>query len=441
MNPSTMEIISTVCFGLAILHTFLVSKFEHIAHKHPEGSIAQNFWHFMGEVEVVFGMWAAIFISIYALKEGVLVTDENHQAIGGAVKYLEGLNFTEAAFVFVVMAIAGTRPIVVLAEKMIGAFTKIIFVNQKMATYKSALILGPLLGSFITEPAAMTVTALILLDYFFSDPNMSRKFKYATIGLLFVNISIGGTLTHFAAPPVLMVAGKWHWGIDYMISHIGWKAIVAILINTNVTAWIFSKELKGNLVIKEKHEAWMKPTWWMTLVSLIFLGLVIYTAHHMVFFLGIFLFFLGFAAVTTEFQDKLKLTESLLVGFFLGGLVTLGSMQSWWISPLLEQLGDLSLFYGATALTAITDNAALTYLGSLVEGLSDSKKYYLVAGAVAGGGLTVIANAPNPAGFGILKHAFGEDGINPMKLFLGALAPTIVALICLQFLPDLPLNM
>jgi len=436
-----MEIISTVCFGLAILHTFLVSKFEHIAHKHPEGSIAQNFWHFMGEVEVVFGMWAAIFISIYALKEGVLVTDENHQAIGGAVKYLEGLNFTEAAFVFVVMAIAGTRPIVVLAEKMIGAFTKIIFVNQKMATYKSALILGPLLGSFITEPAAMTVTALILLDYFFSDPNMSRKFKYATIGLLFVNISIGGTLTHFAAPPVLMVAGKWHWGIDYMISHIGWKAIVAILINTNVTAWIFSKELKGNLVIKEKHEAWMKPTWWMTLVSLIFLGLVIYTAHHMVFFLGIFLFFLGFAAVTTEFQDKLKLTESLLVGFFLGGLVTLGSMQSWWISPLLEQLGDLSLFYGATALTAITDNAALTYLGSLVEGLSDSKKYYLVAGAVAGGGLTVIANAPNPAGFGILKHAFGEDGINPMKLFLGALAPTIVALICLQFLPDLPLNM
>jgi hypothetical protein len=269
---------------------------------------------------------------------------------------------------------------------------------------------------------------------------MSRKFKYATLGVLFVNISIGGTLTHFAAPPVLMVAGKWNWGIEFMISHIGWKSVVAILINTNVTAWIFRKELTGKLVIKEKHEAWMKPTWWMTLVSLIFLGLTVYTAHHMVFFLGIFLFFLGFAQVTIEFQDKLKLTESLLVGFFLGGLVTLGSMQAWWISPLLESLGNITLFYGAAGLTAITDNAALTYLGSLVEGLSDPKKYYLVAGAVAGGGLTVIANAPNPAGFGILKHSFGEDGINPMKLFLGALAPTIVALLCLQFLPNLPFN-
>jgi hypothetical protein len=58
------------------------------------------------------------------------------------------------------------------------------------------------------------------------------------------------------------------------------------------------------------------------------------------------------------------------------------------------------MYFGATALTAITDNAALTYLGSLVEGVSDQLKYALVAGAVSGGGLTVIANAPNPAGAG-----------------------------------------
>ena len=140
--------------------------------------------------------------------------------------------------------------------------------------------------------------------------------------------------------------------------------------------------------------------------------------------------------MTQEYQDRLKIKESLLVGFFLAGLVTLGNVQQWWLQEVLTKMNALVLFYGSAALTAITDNAALTYLGSLVE-LSDSSKYYLVAGAVAGGGLTVIANAPNPAGFGILKKSFGEEGISPLKLLLGALGPTIVVLLCLQFLPSL----
>jgi predicted cation transporter len=156
----------------------------------------------------------------------------------------------------------------------------------------------------------------------------------------------------------------------------------------------------------------------------------------MVFFLGLFLFFLGFTTVTQEYQDQIKLKESLLVGFFLGGLVTLGGVQAWWLQPILTTMPDLPLFFGSTGLTAITDNAALTYLGSLVD-LSDSAKYSLVAGAVAGGGLTVIANAPNPAGFGILKSRFGEDGISPLGLLLGAIGPTIIAMICLQVLPSL----
>ena len=188
---------------------------------------------------------------------------------------------------------------------------------------------------------------------------------------------------------------------------------------------------------KRQHEAYMKPTWWIILLSLVLMGITVFFAHHMVIFMGNFLLFLGFAAVTKEYQDKLKLTESLLVGFFLAGLVTLGAMQEWWISPILTLLGELPLFLGATALTAITDNAALTFLGSLVEGLSDDKKYYLVAGAVAGGGLTVIANAPNPAGFGILKGSFGDDGINPIGLLAAAIPPTLVALIAFALLPHI----
>jgi predicted cation transporter len=329
---------------------------------------------------------------------------------------------------------AGTRPVIVLAEKMIMTVAKILPLPEKMAFYESALVMGPLLGSFITEPAAMTVTALILLDYFYSG-EMSKSFKYATIGLLFVNVSVGGTLSHFAAPPVLMVAAKYHWGFGHMIAHFGYKSAIGTILSTLIFAFIYRKDLAGKLVIKQKHDNYMKPTWWITLVHVIFLAMVVYTAHHMVFFLGLFLFFLGFTSVTREYQDVIKLKESLLVGFFLAGLVTLGNMQSWWLQEVITKLGDLTLYLGATALTAITDNAALTYLGSLVD-LTDSQKFNLVAGAVTGGGLTVIANAPNPAGFGILKNSFGEDGISPLGLFLGAIFPTIVMIILFQILPQ-----
>ena len=315
---------------------------------------------------------------------------------------------------------------------MIIGVSKLLPFGEKFSFYVAALIMGPILGSFITEPAAMTVTALILQKNFYSK-DMSTKFKYATLGLLFVNVSIGGTLTHFAAPPVLMVAGKWGWGISHMIGSFGYKAAIAVIIGTAITAFRFRKELAGKFDLRPDNKEHMTPTWWITLTHVVFLAIVVATAHHMVVFMGAFLFFLGFATVTQEYQDRIKLKESLLVGFFLGGLVVLGSLQRWWLEPLLASLDTMPLYLGSTALTGITDNAALTYLGSLVE-LSEVQKYYLVAGAVTGGGLTVIANAPNPAGFGILKPNFGKDGISPLGLLKAALLPTAIALIAFRFL-------
>jgi predicted cation transporter len=149
-------------------------------------------------------------------------------------------------------------------------------------------------------------------------------------------------------------------------------------------------------------------------------------------FFGVFMLFLGLVAATREYQDPLKLKEGLLVGFFLAGLVTFGDLQQWWLEPLISSMNATWLYYGATGLTAITDNAALTLLGSQVPNLSEEMKYALLAGAVSGGGLTVIANAPNPAGAGILQSAaaFGGEGINPGKLFLGATIPTAIAIAC-----------
>jgi len=139
------------------------------------------------------------------------------------------------------------------------------------------------------------------------------------------------------------------------------------------------------------------------------------------------LFFLGYTQAYARFQSPLILKEGLLVGFFLAGLVVLGGMQRWWLQPIVSDLPPTTLFFSAMALTAITDNAALTYLGSLIEGISDASKYMLVAGAVAGGGLTVIANAPNPAGAALLKGGFENESIGVGGLLLGALLPTAVA--------------
>ncbi len=423
MTITPVELLATVLFGLAVLHTFCVKRFAHWAQRFSAGSVGENLFHFLAETEVVFGLWAAaLFLGIAALKGSV----------HAAVEYVDGLNYTEAKFVFVIMVVAATRPVVTLAEALISLAARLIPAGENVAFYMAALILGPLLGSFITEPAAMTLLALVLKRRYF-DQGISSKLAYATLGLLFVNISIGGTLTHFAAPPVLMVAATWNWGLAYMFEHFGWRAVSACAVSTLIVSAVFWKELK---TVKVVRSGGAKIPVWLTAFHLIFLALVVGFAHYPNVFFGVFVLFLGLVTATREYQDSLKLREGLLVGFFLAGLVTLGSLQSYWLKPLIQGLSGHALYFGATGLTAITDNAALTYLGSLVENIPDDLKYALVSGAVTGGGLTVIANAPNPAGVGILHNArvFAGEGISPLGLLLGALMPTAVAIVFFWFL-------
>jgi Putative Na+/H+ antiporter len=419
MNPSTIELCATVLFVLAVLHTFSVKYFAHWARQYPQGSVAENVLHFAAETEVVFGLWGAcLFLCIAVVK----------QSVDDAVHYIEGLNYNEAKFVLVVMVVAATRPVVMLAERLLNLVAGLLPLRSGLAFYIAALSIGPLLGSFITEPAAMTLVAIMLKRRYF-DQRISIRLAYATLGLLFVNISIGGTLTHFAAPPVLMVAETWGWDTQFMLYHFGWRAALGATISTLVIASFFRRELSALEVPEDTARA--VPIW-LTVLHLLFLAGVVAFAHHPDVCFGVFMLFLGLTTATREYQDPLKLREGLLVGFFLAGLVTLGSLQEYWLRPLIAHLDGSTLYFGATALTAITDNAALTYLGSLVQGIGPDLKYALVAGAVTGGGLTVIANAPNPAGAGILQTArvFGGEGISPLGLFLGALFPTLVAILC-----------
>ena len=279
----------------------------------------------------------------------------------------------------------------------------------------------------------MTVTALLLRDRYFNH-GVSARFMYATLAVLFVNVSIGGVLTPFAAPPVLMVAGKWGWDLHFMLTQFGWKAAIAVVANAGLATALLAREL-GKMKKPAPDKDTRRVPVALVGIHLAFLGLIVVAAHHPVVFLGAFLFFLGVVTTTREYQDELKVREGLLVAFFLGGLVVIGGYQRWWLEPLIANLDALPLFLGATALTAITDNAALTYLGAQASGIADTFKYALVAGAVAGGGLTVIANAPNPAGFSILQESFGKDGISPLKLLVAAAVPTLVAMASLWLLP------
>jgi len=417
LHTPTLEIVGAALFALAVLHTFSTRYFEHLAHTRTAHA---GLWHLLGEVETVFGFWAFVLLLFMALAYGW----------GAASTYLDSRHFVEPMFVFVIMVVAASRPIMQLASDGVRSIGRWLPAQPAVAGYFLSLSIVPLLGSFITEPAAMTLAALMLRERIFAT-NASNRLKYATLGVLFVNVSVGGTLTNFAAPPVLMVAAQWDWTTGFMLSTFGAKAALAVLINALVLTLLFRRELAKRTEPPAQGAQARVPAAFVA-VNLAILAAVVFTNRDPEAFMGLFLLFLGLAEAYRRHHDRLLLREGLMVAFFLAGLVVLGGQQRWWLQDVLSRLDASALFYGAAALTAITDNAALTYLGSLVEGVSSEYKYSLVAGAVAGGGLTVIANAPNPAGFAILKDHFEDHSINAFGLFLAALPPTLVAIACFR---------
>lgn len=411
--PHALDIAAAIIFALALIHTFTVKQFERLSHRYPRHA---GLFHLLGEVEIVFGFWAFVLLIVMAI------------AAGGdqALAYAESRNYTEPLFVFVVMVVAASRPVLQTVMVAVNLIAKNLPFHTSVATAWLGLAAVPLMGSLITEPAAMTIAALMLAPQLFR-PSVPAVPKYFALGVLFVNISIGGTLTAYAAPPVLMVAATWNWDSAFMLATFGWKAAIAVVVNATVATLMMRKYLL-QLPAESMTRSERPPVpITVVLVHLVVLAAVVALAHHPVAFLGLFLMFLGFTQAYERHQNPLILKEALLVGFFLAGLVILGGMQAWWLQPIVSSLEPIALFFGSLALTAITDNAALTYLGSLIEGISDESKYMLVAGAVAGGGLTVIANAPNPAGVALLKRGFSDETISIGGLLLGALGPTAVA--------------
>ncbi len=449
IKKEPFNLVGSLIFLGAIIHTFLASKFLSISHRyheqfkrlesdeaHPDSTKAlayrrdflqfkSTLFHFLGEVEAVFGIWL--------IPLGIAVL--SFAGLSDLFSYIDHVEFTEPIFVVVIMIIASSRPVLRVAELALAKVASL-GGSTPAAWWLSILTVGPLLGSFVTEPAAMTICAILLVDRFYKlKPSMNLR--YATIGLLFVNISVGGTLDHFAAPPVVMVANTWDWGLVFMFTHFGWKAVIGILIANALFFSAFRKELTALKIDPDQPQSDQRPVpVWVTLTHIGFIAWVVFVAHHPALVVLSLLTFIAFVQATERNQDLIKLRSPLLVGFFLASLVIHGGFQAWWIAPVLSSLTEVPLMIGATVLTAFNDNAAITYLASLVPNFSDELKYAVVAGAVTGGGLTVIANAPNPAGQSILQKHFGPDGVNPLKLLLAALVPTLIMGLCFMLLPS-----
>ncbi len=414
-----IEKIATILFFIALIHCFTVTVLAKLAHRFEKGSAGEAFFHLLSEVEIVFGFWAFIFLVLWFLIDG-------SEAV---IKHQESLNMTEPLFIFCIMILASTRPIVTLARGAILSFTgfigRLVSVNPRLIQFYCLMLFGPLLGSLITEPAAITLVALLL--YRMIDPKISEKFLYGILALLFVNISVGGGLTHFAAPPILIVAGTWGWGLKDVFINLGEPVLLAVTLNTTLFTYFFRKRIVAELNLIEADQYPMPV--WVTLSHVLFLVLLVMTAHHPQVFMGLFLIFIGLTTVTKNYQDGLKFKEGLLVAFFLAGLIVFGPFQRWWLEPIITAISEKALYFAATALTGITDNAALTYLGSQVPTLTEASKWALVSGAISGGGLSILANAPNPAGFSILSTRFPNGALNAVKLFVAALPLTIVVVI------------
>ena len=441
------NVLATGVFLLAVLHTFAAARFAALAHRvqhrhderakaaggTPSPSVLAEALHFLGEIEVVFGLWAVV----------LLIAATVYAGWESAKHYFnDTVNYTEPLFVVVIMALASTRPVIGFAESSLRRVAAAGGATPA-AWWVTILTIGPVLGSFITEPAAMTISALLLARQFY-DLRPSTRLRYATLGVLFVNISIGGTLTQFAAPPVLMVARPWGWDIPFMLVNFGWRACVAIGVSTLVYFFVFRRELIALSSrpavpdVEQPDEEGTGPKLlpvppWIVIAHLAFMAWTVFNAHYPALFLGGFLFFLGFARATAAYQSRIELRTPLLVGFFLAGLVIHGGLQGWWIAPVLSSLPETPLFLGAAALTAVNDNALITYLATLVPNLGEELRLAVVQGAVVGGGLTVIANAPNPAGQALLGRFFG-DAISPLGLLAGAVVPTVIAAVVFRLL-------
>lgn len=432
------RLITLAIFVLAVLHTLFANVFTHLSEKvakaHAKNgaqdvSFFAEVLHFLGEIELVFALWVV----------PLIFTITAFYGWDDVLYYLDSRVYVEPFFIVVVMSLASTRPIIQLAERSLHSLARL-FGDTKAVWWLCIMTIGPVLGCLITEVAALTISALLLKEKLFIY-NPPKRLAYGTLGLMFVNFSVGGVLTNFAAPPALTLSRCWNWSALDFFHQFGWRVLIGIAVVNFLYYIFFRSDFKKLKRVHYKEEKAVgsdkrkgKVPVWITLIHAAFLIWTIMMAHYPPVFMGSYLLFLGFHQATRGYQYQLNLRRPLMVGLFLAGLIIHVGFQEWWIEPLIGDLGFGALMLSGTLLTAFNENTTVAALACLIDDLAPLMRYALVAGIVAGGGLTIIAHAPNPVGQALLRRYFGGE-ISQRKLFLSALGPTIIFLLIFYLFP------
>lgn len=445
------NLLFTLIFLLAVIHSFVAPLLLKAAskrirrHEMPIDPVAGGskseipkrtghfsketfFWemvYFFGEIEVVFGLWA-----IPLLLSMVWFFDWDTP-----VAYIKSNHYTEAAYLFVSMAIAATYPVIrfveQVSEKVMGWFE-----DTPLTWWMTLLTLGPLFASYLKDTSMMTIVAILLMRHFyiFRPP---LKLALATQSLLFVNMGVAGSLTSVASPTALLVSGPWGWDTGFMFFTFGWKAMVGI-ITVNVVYWFLFRESfaalnrKAKTMFLQKVEVVDVP-FWVTGVHLAFLVWVILTNNEPALYLGAFVLFLGFYQATHPYQIALSLRVPILIAFFVASLELHASLQGWWAEAFLESFKEQVLPFVALVLTTICHNSMVVYLATFVPHLTDRAKEAYFSGAIAASGLTLISSGANLIGYKVLSQAFDEP-IAPSTIFIYSFLPTFIMLAIFLYL-------
>ncbi|WP_348663117.1 putative Na+/H+ antiporter [Chlamydia vaughanii] len=435
---SSLKTGAAILFFCSILHTFLTpwlySQCQLCQHKKmifPERwkkyLWLSEFYRLVSRVELVFVLWAAPLFLWFLYSEGYKVT----------MGYFNSRNYVFSLFIVIMLILLESRPIVYFSERIFSNIAKIGRQSPR-CWWWTLMIACPLSSIFLKETGAMIIAATLLARNFYKF-SPSPRFAYATMGLLFSNISIGGLTSGLSSRALFIILPSVRWGNSFILKYFCWKSIIAMLISTTIYYLIFRKEFDNfPKVVTNPSMMNERVPKWIICVHIILVGSVIFARSIPLLMAAILIFYLGFQKFTIFYQHSIRTAKVCFVGLFYAGLVIFGELQEWWVLEIMHRMSDFGYLITSYTLSIFLDNALVNYLVHNLPVATDCFLYLVIAGCMSAGGLTIISNMPNIVGYLIIRPTFPSSSVSLGWLFLSALGPSIISLMTFWILKDVP---
>lgn len=437
-----LQLGATFFFILSVIHAFLTPRlynmYLRIRHQKilfPERKkkylVLTEITRMFSRIELVMLLWSVPFLLWF-------VYSENYKVMIG---YLTSRNYMASLFIIVMMILVESNPIIYLSETLLNRLVQKIGKHSPVAWWWVILLVSPMLSSLLKETGAMVIATMLLIRKFYIH-NPSKKFAYATMGLLFSNISIGGLLTITSSRAMFMIMPTLKWSSHFIWAHFTWKAFLAILFSTTIYYLYFKKELKEFVKTdaqQEDNNESIKAPWWVVCIHICFVWALLQCKTSPVLIISVFLCYLCFRCFTYSYQNIIDVNKACLIGLFYSGLVILGDLQEWWVLKLMQNQSDFGHMIISFGLSIFLDNALVNYLVHNLSVSHDCYHYLVITGCMAAGGLTVATNLPNIVGYTILRRGLKLKLPSLVGLFLAAIIPASINFFVFWFLRNIPL--